>query len=168
MAAPVLQMGHDGGWDRDTERRKLSPRPMIVLRLVPWLMPLLLVACEDRVGQCNTLIGQLNPHTEAMIAGVEGLSRVEKDPGRLDALTAAIDRADGELAVLALQDPRLAGFALRYRQQLQDARAAADAMRTAMASEDTAGLHAAAKQADAFLDAQATIVEQLNAYCSGG
>ncbi|MCA9707969.1 MAG: hypothetical protein KDK70_19105 [Myxococcales bacterium] len=137
-----------------------------------FLPPLVLLGvlggCEDRVAQCNELIGRLNPHTEAMIAGVEGLARIESDPGRLDALVAAIDTAEAELSVLELQDPRLAGLALRYRKQLMDARAAVDAMRAATAKHDAAGLNAAAKQADAFLDAQASIVEELNAYCTGG
>ena len=119
------------------------------------------------MGQCNELISRLNPHTEAMIAGVEGLARIESDPGRLDALVAVIDAADADLAVLELQDQRLAGFALRYRKQLMEARAAGEAMRSAVGTRDAAGLNAAAKQADAFLDGQAATVEELNAYCSG-
>lgn len=140
---------------------------MVAFRLVPWLLPLLLAACEDRVGQCNALIGQLNPHTEAMISSVEGLARIESDPGRLDALTTVIEQADRDLAGVQLQDSQLAGFAARYRKQLEDARAAGEAMRTAVAAKDATGLHDAAKQADAFLDAQAAIVEELNTYCSG-
>jgi len=132
-----------------------------------WLLPLLLVACEDRVGQCNELIGRLNPHTEAMIEGVEGLRRIESQPGTIDALLVVIDRADKDLSVIQLEDQRLAGFALRYRRQLEDAREAAEALRSAVAAKDATGLNSAAKQADAFLDAQAGTVEQLNAYCSG-
>ncbi len=140
--------------------------PALLLRAA-WLLPLMLVACDDRVGQCNQLIERLNPHTEAMLQGVEGLARVEQDATRIDALLAAITAADKELAVLQLEDKRLAGFALRYRRQLMDARKAAEAMRAATAAKDAAGLNAAAKQADAFLEAQASIVEQLNAYCGG-
>lgn len=129
---------------------------------------LVVVGCDRRVGQCNELVERLNPQTTAMAAAVEGLARVESDPGTLDALVEAIDRADHELAVVQLEDERLAGFGLRYRRQLMDARAAADAMRRAAAEADVAGLNAAAKQADAFLDAQAAIVNELNHYCSGG
>ncbi len=137
------------------------------LRSLLLLLPLL-AGCDDRVGQCNELVGRLNPHTEAMIAGVEGLARIESDPGRLDALLAAIAKADDDLAVLQLEDAKLAGFALRYRRQLDDAKTAGESMRSAIASKDATGLNQAAKQADAFLDAQATIVAELNAYCSGG
>jgi len=136
--------------------------------VLPWLVLLLpSLGCEERVSQCNALIGRLNPHTEAMVRAVEGLARVESEPGRLDALLGAIDQADHELAVLQLEDARLAGFALRYRRQLQDARQATEAMRSAAASKDPAGLHAAAKQSDAFLEAQAALLEDLNRYCSG-
>lgn len=129
---------------------------------------LALAGCDRRVGQCNDLVERLNPHTTAMAAAVEGLARVESDLGTLDALGEAIDRADHELAVIQLEDERLAGFGLRYRRQLLDARAAADAMRRAVADEDVAGLNAAAKQADAFLDAQTAILVELNHYCAGG
>lgn len=137
------------------------------LRVLLWLV-LLPLGCEQRVSQCNELVGRLNPHTEAMVRAVEDLARVESDPSRLPALLDAIDRADQDLAVLQLEDPRLAGFALRYRRQLMDAKEAAGAMRSAMASKDPEGLHDAAKQADAFLEAQAAILEELNGYCSGG
>lgn len=133
-----------------------------------WVGLLALVGCDRRVGQCNDLVERLNPHTTAMVAAVDGLARVETDPGTLDALIAAIDRADHELGVVQLEDERLAGFSLRYRRLLLDARAAADAMRRAAADEDVAGLNAAAKQADAFLDAQTAILHELNHYCSGG
>lgn len=125
-------------------------------------------SCDRRVGQCNDLVERLNPHTTAMAAAVEGLARVESDLGTLDALGDAIDRADHELAVIQLEDERLAGLGLRYRRQLLDARAAADAMRRAVAEDDVAGLNAAAKQADAFLDAQTAILDELNHYCAGG
>lgn len=138
-------------------------RLMLVLGLVPALGP----ACDQRVSQCNELIGRLNPHTEAMARAVEGLARVESEPGRVDTLQGAIEQADRELAVLQLEDPRLAGFALRYRRQLMDARQAAQAMRGAAASKDPAGLHAAAQQADAFLEGQAELLEELNEYCVG-
>jgi hypothetical protein len=142
----------------------IMPRPTLLL-----LAGLLaLVGCDERVGQCNALVEQLNPHTEAMVRAVEGLARVESDPSTLDALVEAIERADGDLAVVKLEDERLAGFGLRYRRQLLDARAAADAMRRAVGGKDVAGMHAAAKQADAFLEAQAAILEELNGYCSGG
>jgi hypothetical protein len=146
-----------------------APRParLLPLPLLLGLLPLWLAACDQRVSQCNALVERLNPHTEAMVRGVEGLARVESEPGTLDALVAAIDQADHELAVLQLEDERLAGFGLRYRRQLQDARAAAEAMRRAAASKDVVGLNAAAKQADTFLEAQATILEELNGYCAG-
>jgi hypothetical protein len=138
-------------------------------RVLPLLAGLLALAgCDRRVGQCNELVERLNPHTEAMARAVEGLARVEKDPGTLDALDQAIDRADQELSVVRLEDEHLAGFGVRYRRQLMDARKAADAMRRAAADEDVAGLNAAAKQADAFLEAQAAILEELNHYCAGG
>ena len=130
--------------------------------------PLALAGCNRRVGQCNELVERLNPHTEAMARAVEGLARVESDPAALEVLVGAIDRADGELAVVELDDERLAGFGLRYRRQLMDARAAADAMRKAAADEDVAGLNAAAKQADAFLEGQEAILGELNRYCAGG
>lgn len=136
------------------------------LLLLVGLVPL--VGCDQRVGQCNELVERLNPHTEALVRAVEGLARVESDPGTLDTLVEAIDRADRELAVIQLEDERLAGFGLRYRRQLMDARAAADAMRRAAAERNVAGLNAAAKQADAFLEAQAATLEELNHYCSGG
>ena len=136
------------------------------LRAALLLVPLTLLSCEDRVNQCNQLVEKLNPHTEAMIRGVESLARVEKEGAAVDAWLEVIDAADQELAVLQLQDPRLAGFALRYRRQLGDAREAAEGMRRAVAQQDPGGLNAAAKQADAFLEAQAKIVEELNAYCS--
>jgi hypothetical protein len=132
------------------------------------VLAVLLAGCDQRVGQCNALIEQLNPHTEAMVRAVEGLARVETQPGTLDALVEATERADHGLAVIQLEDERLAGFALRYRRQLMDARAAADAMRQAAAATDVVGLNAAAQQADAFLDAQAAILEELNQYCAGG
>lgn len=129
---------------------------------------LALAGCNRRVGQCNELVERLNPHTEAMVRAVEGLARVETDPAALDALVGAIDLADRELAVVELDDERLAGFGVRYRKQLMDARAAADAMRKAAAEKNVAGLNAAAKQADAFLEGQAAILEELNHYCAGG
>ncbi|MCA9652193.1 MAG: hypothetical protein H6712_05920 [Myxococcales bacterium] len=132
------------------------------------LLLLLATGCEDRVSQCNQLVERLNPHTDAMIRRVEGLARVESDPAAIDRLLEAIDAADGELAVLQLQDERLAGFALRYRRQLGDARKSAQAMRDAVRDRDAHGLNEAAKQADAFLEAQATILEELNGYCGGG
>jgi hypothetical protein len=128
----------------------------------------LLGGCDTRVSQCNALVERLNPRTEAMVRAVEGLARVESDPGTLETLFAAIDRADRELAVVQLEDERLAGFGLRYRRQLMDARAAAEAMRRAAADRDAVGLNAAAKQADAYLEAQAAILEELNRYCAGG
>lgn len=133
-----------------------------------WAGLLALAGCDRRVDQCNDLVERLNPHTTAMATAVEGLARVESDPGTLDVLGGAIDRADRELAVIQLEDERLAGFGLRYRRLLLDARAAADAMRRAAAEEDVAGLNAAAKQADAFLDAQTAILDELNHYCAGG
>jgi len=138
-------------------------RPLLLLAGL-----LVLAGCDRRVAQCNELVERLNPHTEAVAHAVEGLTRVESDPGTIDALVGAIDRADGELAVVQLDDERLAGFGLRYRRQLKDARAAADAMRRAAADEDVAGLNAAAKQADAFLEAQVAILDELNHYCAGG
>lgn len=132
------------------------------------LLAIMLAGCDQRVGQCNALIERLNPHTEAMVHAVEGLARVESQPGTLDALVEAIERADHDLAVVQLEEERLAGFALRYRRQLMDAQAAADAMRKAAAAKDVVGLNAAAKQADAFLEAQAALLEELNQYCSGG
>lgn len=136
---------------------------------IPFLVGLLaVVGCDRRVEQCNALVERLNPHTEAMVRAVEGLARVETDPGTLDALVEAIDRADQDLAVVQLDDERLAGFGLRYRRQLEDARTAAQTMRRAAAAKDVAGLNAAAKQADAFLEAQAAILEELNGYCAGG
>ena len=129
---------------------------------------LAVVGCDRRVEQCNALVERLNPHTEAMVRAVEGLARVESDPGALDALVQAIDRADQDLSAAELDDERLAGFGLEYRRRLEDARAAAEAMRRAAAAKDVAGLNAAAKQADAFLEAEAAILEQLNQYCAGG
>jgi hypothetical protein len=147
-------------------RRSFQGARLAVLRvglLLPWL-----TACDPRVSQCNELVQRLNPHTEAMVRAVEGLARVESDPAAVDALLAAIDEADGALAVLQLDEERLAGFGLRYRRQLMDARAAAEAMRLAAARNDVVGLHAAAKQADAFLEAQAALLEELNGYCAAG
>lgn len=132
------------------------------------LVALLLGGCDQRVGQCNALIERLNPHTKAMVHAVEALARVESEPGTLDALAEAIEQADHDLAVIQLEEARLAGFALRYRRQLMDARAAADAMRKAAAAKDVVGLNAAAKQADAFLEAQAALLEELNQHCAGG
>lgn len=129
------------------------------------LLPLL--ACERRVSECNELIGRLDPHTEAMVRAVEGLARVESEPERLSALRTATDLADRELAVIRLEDPRLAGFVLRYRRQLGDAHRAAEAMRRAADGKDPARLNAAAKQADAFLEAQAATLEELGQYCTG-
>lgn len=142
-----------------------SPR----LASLPLLLSLLLGlgACEDRVGQCNELIGRMNPRTEALIVAVEGLSQIEAEPERLDALVTSIEQTERELAALQPEDPRLAEFARRYHRQLDEARRAADAMRTAAASKDPKGLNAAAKQTDAFLDGQAAIIEELNAYCTG-
>jgi hypothetical protein len=127
---------------------------------------LLLGACDSRLRQCNDLVERLNPHTEALVRGVEGLARVESEPATLDALVEAIDGADRQLAVIQLEDERLAGFGLRYRRQLMDAHTAADAMRRAAAAKDEVGLNAAAKQADAFLEAQAAILDELNQYCA--
>lgn len=131
-------------------------------------LPLLGLGCDDRVAQCNRLVEQLNPRTDAMIRGVETLAQVESDPAVVDRLVEVIDQTDRELAVLQLQDERLAGFALRYRRQLGDARKAAQSMRTAVADHDAARLNRAAAEADAFLEAQAAILEELNAYCGGG
>lgn len=124
--------------------------------------------CDDRVSQCNQLVERLNPHTEALIRGVEALATIESDPAAVDRLIEIIDATDDDLAVLQLQDERLAGFALRYRRQLADARKAAQAMRAAVKQQDAAGLNTAAKQADAFLEAQAAILTELNAHCGGG
>jgi hypothetical protein len=148
--------------------RRSLPTTLLVTPCLAWLLPLGLGACDQRVSQCNALVERLNPHTEAMARAVEGLARVESEPGTLDALVAAIDQADRELAVLQLEEERLAGFGLRYRRQLVDARAAAEAMRRAAARKDVVGLNAAAKQADTFLAAQAAILEELNGYCAGG
>ncbi|MCX4240981.1 hypothetical protein [Paraliomyxa miuraensis] len=136
-------------------------------RRLPCALLLLLLACERRTNECNDLIGRMNPHTEALVRAVEGLARVEDEPARLDALVEAADRADHELAVIALEDARLAEFGLRYRKQLAGAREAAQAMRRAAQDDDPRGLHAAAKQADAFLETQATLLEELNRYCTG-
>ena len=135
-------------------------------RSIAWLLPLCLVACEDRVEQCNRLIGPLNPYTEAMIHGMEGLARVETDPTALDQWLEVIDAADKELGALEFKNEELAGFAQRYQRQLADARKAATTMRDAAKRRDVKALHAAAKQGDAFLEAQATLVEELNAYCT--
>lgn len=152
-------------------RRRSLPQARFAAPRLVWLLPLLplcLAACDHRVRQCNAFVERLNPHTEAMVRAVEGMARVESEPGTLDALVAAIDHADHELAVLELEEERLAGFGLRYRRQLADARAAAEAMRRAAASKDVAGLNAAAKQADTFLEAQVALLEELNGYCAGG
>lgn len=145
----------------------MAPRPRFLGGLCVGLLAVGL-GCDQRGSQCNELVERLNPHTEAMVRAVEGLARVESEPATLTALLEAIDRADGELAVVQLEDERLAGFGLRYRRQLMDARSAADAMRKAAAGQDVVGLNAAAKQADAFLEAQAAILEELNHYCAGG
>jgi len=139
-----------------------------VLPLAFGTVAVVLGGCDRRESQCNELVERLNPHTEAMVRAVEGLARVESEPATLDALLEVIDRADHELAVVQLEDERLAGFGLRYRRQLMDARTAADAMRKAAAARDVVGLNAAATQADAFLEAQAALLEELNQYCSGG
>lgn len=146
----------------------MARRPRFLGGLSVGLLAVGLGGCDQRVSQCNELVERLNPHTEAMVRAVEGLARVEAEPATLTALLEAIDRADGELAVIQLEDERLAGFGLRYRRQLMDARSAADAMRKAAAGHDVVGLNAAAKQADAFLEAQAAILEELNHYCAGG
>ena len=86
----------------------------------------------------------------------------------LTVLAPVLQAADDDLAVLQLQDERLAGFAQRYRRQLGDARKAAQAMKVAVLERDAAGLNTAAKQADAFLEAQAAILTELNAHCGGG
>ncbi|MCH9685275.1 MAG: hypothetical protein K0V04_27815 [Deltaproteobacteria bacterium] len=137
------------------------------LRAAFLLLPALL-ACENRVSQCNDLVALLNPHTEAMIHAVEDLAAVEAKPNAVDTWLTIMDQADSEVARLPLEDPRLAGFALRYRRQLADARAAAKTIKDAVAHGDAAGLHEGAKQADAFLDAQATVLEELNTYCAAG
>lgn len=135
-------------------------------RLLGPLALLLAAGCEDRVGQCNELVERLNPHTRAMIRGVEGLAQIESDPSATAHLLEVIDAADRELAGLELRDERVAELAVRYRQQLADARTSAEAMREAAQQGDAAALNAAAKQADAFLEGQATILEQLNEYCA--
>ncbi len=133
-----------------------------------WLVLPALAACDDRVAQCNELVGLLNPHTEAMIRGVEDLARVESKPEAVDAWRTIVDAADRQVAAATLEDQRLAGFALRYRRQLGDAKTAGETLEQAAAQHDPAGLHRGAKQADAFLDAQATVLEELNAYCASG
>lgn len=140
----------------------------IVLLWAAGLLPWGLGACDQRVSQCNALVERINPHTEAMVRAVESLARVESEPGTIDTLLAAVDQADHELAVLQLEEERLAGFGLRYRRQLMDARAAAEALRSAAVRKDVVGLNAAAKQADAFLEAQAALLEELNGYCTTG
>jgi len=137
----------------------LSPRLVL-------LLPLSLTACEDRVGQCNQLVERLNPHTDAMIRSVEGLTGVESEPHRVEAWLEAIDAADRDLSEFTIEDERLAGFALRYRRQLADARKAAETMRAATQTLDPEALHRAAKQADAFLEAQAKILAEFNEYCA--
>lgn len=129
-------------------------------------LPLLGMACDDRVDQCNALVERLNPHTNTLVRGVENLARIESNPDALGEFLTALDAADKDLATLQLADEKLAGFALRYRRQLGDARTAAEAMDSAAKSGAAAKLNAAAKQADGFLDAQATILDELNAYCA--
>jgi hypothetical protein len=148
--------------------RRSLPTTLLAAPRLAWLLPLCLGACDQRVSQCNALVERLNPHTEAMARAVEGLARVESEPGTLDALVAAIDQADHDLALLQLEEERLAGLSVRYRRQLEDARAAAESMRRAAASKDVVGLNAAAKQADTFLAAQAALLDELNGYCAGG
>lgn len=125
-----------------------------------------LPACDDRVNQCNALVERLNPHTDAMVRGVESLAHIESDAAAIEAWLQVLDAADRDLSTLQLADERLAGFALRYRRQLGEARKATEAMQAAAASKDPQGLNAAAKKADEFLDGQAKILDELNAYCS--
>lgn len=101
-----------------------------------------------------------------MIRGVEGLAQIETDASATARLLEVIEAADQELAGLQLRDERVAELAARYRQQLADARTSAEAMRNAAQQGDVAALNAAAKQADAFLESQAAILERLNEYCA--
>ena len=125
-----------------------------------------LVGCDDRIEQCNRLVDALNPHTEAVSRAVEALASVEKDRDAPHRLAEAVDTADKALAPLALDDPKLAGWLLAYRRQLQAARKAADAVDAAAGDGDRAALHEAAQAADDVVATQDEILAELNAYCA--
>lgn len=126
---------------------------------------LLSAACDDKREHCNTLIDAINPHTTVLNGAVEKLATVQSDPAVIDGLRAAAEDADQSLKTLQLEDPKLSGFALSYRKQLQSAKNLADEL--AAAAGDAAKLHGAVNSADAFLARQDEILGDLNAYCGG-
>jgi hypothetical protein len=138
-------------------------------RLCRVAMPLfsaVALGCDDRIEQCNRLVDALNPHTETVSRAVESLASVEKDPKAPDRLTVAVDTADSTLGPLAFDDPKLAGWLLAYRRQLQAAKKAAEAVATAARSGDEAALHDAVQAADRVVATQDDLLSEINAYCS--
>jgi hypothetical protein len=146
--------------------RRTSALPARWGRAAMLLQVLLLSGCDDRVEQCNRLVDALNPHTETVSRAVESLASLEKDTKAPDRLAAAVDTADGALAPLALDDPKLAGWLLAYRRQLQSAKKAAQAVATAARSGDPAALHDAVLAADRVVATQDELLAEINAYCS--
>lgn len=142
---------------------------VLLARLCRVAMPLLFaitLGCDDRIEQCNRLVDALNPHTETVSRAVESLASVQKDPKAPDRLTTAVDTADAALGPVALDDPKLAGWLLAYRRQLQAAKTSAEAVATAARTGDEAALHDAVQAADRVVATQDELLAEINAYCS--
>lgn len=119
----------------------------------------------DKVQQCNKLINTINEHTPKLAAATEKFGEVQTNPAVADDYEKVVQAASDAISGLELDDEKVVGFAGRYKELLDRAKALGPAMKNART--DPEQLQKVVADADDVKVTEDKLVQEVNAYCGG-
>lgn len=84
------------------------------------LASLVVLGCDSKVEQCRRLVDVANKHVDALTHTIEELGTLEDAPAVAARFETAIAATDADLAALEWSDPKVAEFAVAYRELLAE------------------------------------------------
>lgn len=120
--------------------------------------------CNDKVDQCNKLIGAVNDATAALDKVKPAASSTAKDMGET---AKALDAMKGKIGAVQLKDEKLKGLQTDYANVVGKAAGAVKSMEGAMEKQDKAAAEAAAKEFKAADKDEDGVRDGITKYCQG-
>lgn len=123
--------------------------------------------CQNKVGQCNELVGAIQKHTTGVRDAVDRLADVERDPSVAEAFGKLTKEAHTDIGKLEFSDARLAELRGDYLALLDRAEAWSRELAEAARTGDVQTLGEVKRDAVAVAEREVAIVDAVNEYCQG-
>jgi vacuolar-type H+-ATPase subunit I/STV1 len=119
----------------------------------------------DKVSQCNKLIDTLNKETTVMADAMSKVTESQGSDESIKAYETSVQTAIDEVNAVKLSDEKLSAFSKRYVELLGDLKTAGGELKEAIS--DPAKFSALSEKMDKTEKAESSLVDEVNAYCSG-